>query len=303
MKITTGLGTLDDYIDFTEAGTDEVFAGFVPQEWSEKAGIMRPLNRREVQYYNVQLGSYSELQILAKMVDRYKVPVTLTFNSPYYDPDFYELIISIMERCAELGFKKFIVGDTGLLVHIRKSSLKNIEVHLSGEFGEINEETFEALKGFSISRLIYHRHTGIDAMKKLKGMHGFETEAFVLNERCQFCGGYCSTFHCDELAPACRIRYKAANMKEESEENKIDVVGSTGCGLCALYKLKEAGVDYLKIVSRGGYSEDTIRDIRALRTALRILDKSGSEDEFIYRMKLKLFKDGCSNNCYYLSQD
>ncbi len=299
MKITTGLGTLDDYIDFAEEGSDEVFAGFIPQEWMKKAGVLRPLNRREVQYYNVQLGSFSELEILSAMVREYGVPVTLTFNSPYYDPDYYDLIVNIMGQCAELGFRRFIIGDPGLLLHVKKACFKDIEIHLSGEFGEVNEAMLDYFKDFPISRIIYHRHTSIDSMKRLNDLHGFESEAFVLNERCQFCGGYCSTFHCDEFAPICRVRYSATDIGDEDIPDMERAVGSTGCGLCALYRLKNAGITHLKIVSRGGYSEETIRDIRALRCALKILDKCSNEEDYIYRMKAKLFKKGCSKNCYY----
>ena len=34
--------------------------------WAEKYGVIHPLNRREVLFYNVQIGSMSELQILKK---------------------------------------------------------------------------------------------------------------------------------------------------------------------------------------------------------------------------------------------
>ena len=48
MKITAGLGSVDEYIRFVEAGADEFFSGFVPYSWTEKYGTVMPLNRREV---------------------------------------------------------------------------------------------------------------------------------------------------------------------------------------------------------------------------------------------------------------
>jgi len=39
------------------------------------------LNRREVRCCSVQLGAFSELEILAAMVRAYQKPVQLTFNS------------------------------------------------------------------------------------------------------------------------------------------------------------------------------------------------------------------------------
>ncbi len=62
MKITAGLGSIDEYIRFAEAGADEFFSGYVPYSWAEKYGTVMPLNRREVFRDNVQLGAYSELE-------------------------------------------------------------------------------------------------------------------------------------------------------------------------------------------------------------------------------------------------
>ena len=64
MKIVAGLGSIDEYIKFAEAGADEFFCGYVPYSWSQKYGTVLPLNRREVLCYNVQLGAFSELELL-----------------------------------------------------------------------------------------------------------------------------------------------------------------------------------------------------------------------------------------------
>lgn len=72
MKITVGLGSIDEYERFVQAGADEFFCGYVPFSWAEKYGTVMPLNRREVLCYNVQLGAYSELEILSRMVKNIK---------------------------------------------------------------------------------------------------------------------------------------------------------------------------------------------------------------------------------------
>ena len=64
MKIVAGLGSIDEYMKFAEAGADEFFCGYVPYSWSQKYGTVLPLNRREVLCYNVQLGAFSELEII-----------------------------------------------------------------------------------------------------------------------------------------------------------------------------------------------------------------------------------------------
>ena len=84
MKIVAGLGCIDDYISLVKAGADEVFCGYVPYEWNKKYGNLFPLNRREVLYYNIQINSLEDMKILKRMVDVYKVPVSITFNYLYY---------------------------------------------------------------------------------------------------------------------------------------------------------------------------------------------------------------------------
>ena len=75
MKIVAGLGCIDDYPLFCEAGADEFFCGYVPYTWTKRYGTTLALNRREVLCYQVQLGAYSELEILAGMREVYKRPI------------------------------------------------------------------------------------------------------------------------------------------------------------------------------------------------------------------------------------
>ena len=87
MKIVAGLGSVDEYIRYCEAGADEFFCGYVPYKWTKKYGTMMALNRREVLCCNVQIGGEEELEILASMIHVYQKPVHLTFNSLYYLPE------------------------------------------------------------------------------------------------------------------------------------------------------------------------------------------------------------------------
>lgn len=103
MKITAGLGSVDDYPMYVEAGADECFCGYVPFAWAEKYGVLNPLNRREVRAYNVQIGSYEELKILGNMRKYYQVPVAITFNSLSYTPEQYPV-----RALKNIGFVNFI---------------------------------------------------------------------------------------------------------------------------------------------------------------------------------------------------
>ena len=332
MKLTVGLGSVDEYIRFSEAGADEFFCGYVPYSWTQKYDTMMPLNRREVLCSNVQLGAFSELEILASMIRDYQRPVHLTFNSLFYLPDQYPEIAKIMKACMCLGFQSYIIADPALILYLREHNI-DCEIHLSGETGEVNSRMVDFFQQFSLKRVIFHRKSSFDDMKAVinaeKSYGGLraetEFEAFILNEMCQFTGAFCNSLHCDELGHLCRIPYWLEPLRESCDDSSLrqlrpsvpaassqtDVpndsdlpdgylCGATGCGLCALYRLREIGITHLKLVGRGNYTDFMEQDIRMLRQALAILETSASEKDFQLNMREQLFPQGCSSHCYYL---
>ena len=324
MKIVAGLGSIDEYETFVKAGADEFFCGYVPFSWAEKYGVIHPLNRREVLFYNVQIGSMSELQILKKMVDYYGKPVKLTFNSIYYTGEQYPVIAEIITQCMAAGFENFIIADPALMLYLRQQKI-NCGIHLSGETAEVNRGMLEQMLPFGIRRVIFHRKNSLEDMQSCIKEADFphEYEAFILNELCHFSGAFCNSLHCDELTHLCRVPYEMGNLhkKEETDAAQKDVAetdriqgkegkglpldedgyltGSTGCGLCALYRMKQVGITHLKLVGRGNYTDFMEKDIRQLRKVLDILENSDSEAQYQKKMKASLFPDGCSRNCYY----
>lgn len=320
MKIVAGLGSIDDYIALAKAGADEVFCGYVPYEWNKKYGTLFPLNRREVLYYNVNIGSLEDMKILKKMEEKYKVKVNITFNYLYYLEEQYEIIAKLISELIDIGFTDFIIADIALILYLEEKNIK-CNIHLSGECAEINSLSIDFFNQFSnINRYIFHRKNSILDMKSciLNNKRKMEYEAFILNEKCHYTGAFCSSFHCDELAHLCKVSYKLGKINEEvkdfnevdkkiklyysediEEYKDYDLLGSTGCVLCSLKKLKEAGVTHLKVVGRGNSIDFMERDVKELRTALDILEKI-SNGNYEEEMKNKLFKNKkCSRNCYY----
>ena len=314
MKIVSGLGSIDDYITFVKAGADEFFCGYVPFSWNEKYGVIAPLNRREVLFYNVQIGTKGDLEILKQMVDYYGVPVKITFNSLCYMPEQYPLIGEIMNECIAIGFDVFIVSDPGLLQYIRQNQIP-CKIHLSGETAEVNRPMMKLFQGFDITRFIFHRKNSIEDMKRCiqanKGK-GLEFEAFALNEYCHFTGAFCNSLHCDELTHLCKVPYELGKVGEGmnrfgeaiheemlANESEEYVTGSTGCGLCALKELKEAGVTHLKLVGRGNHTAYMEEDIRQMKRALALVDEIADLELYKHKIREELFSGKCSHNCYY----
>ena len=326
MKITVGLGCVDDYIRYVKAGADELFCGYVPFFWAEKYGTVMALNRREVLSYNVQIGSFSELEILAKMVQAYQKPVHLTFNSLYYLPEQYAEIAGIIKNCRRIGFESYIIADPALLVYLREHGI-DCEVHLSGDLGTVNTVMTDVFAKLTPKRIIFQRKNTTAEMQEvirhIRTEHAAQTitefEAFALNEMCQFSGAFCNSLHCDEMGYLCRVPYwqrtvgkkipeppvkgaVPAEFIEEGEDAYDEngyLCGESGCGLCALKQLSDAGITHLKLVGRGNYADFMERDIRNLRRALDILNTAKSDAEYRKQMKTELFPNGCGRLCYY----
>lgn len=339
MKIVSGLGSVDDYIPLAEAGADEFFCGYVPNEWLSRYGVFLPLNRREVLYYNVQIGSASELKILCKMVEHYGVPVKITFNSLYYLPEQYPVVAKLIKDCMAIGFDTFIIADVALILYLRQHGVE-CRIHLSGETAEVNHLMIEQMNEFHITRYIFHRKNTIADMKACinsqKGRN-LEFEAFILNEYCQFTGAFCNSLHCDELPHLCKVPYRMGKLRNVggnfenvweklSQSNEAEMegdvelengdilkciednleeeyqTGSSGCGLCALKQLNDAGVTHLKLVGRGNYVDYMVKDIQVLKRAIRMAEEVEKEKMYKKEVRERLLRWGCLENCYYLER-
>lgn len=297
MKITAGLSSLDAYPRLAGAGADELFAGFVPLDWLKKYANLTPLNRREVLLHAIQLDTLDEMRLLADQIEKYGVPVSLTFNSICYLPEQYPVIADMLFRLQQLGFHDWILADPGLILYLKSQGI-NGRIHLSGETGCFNPDAFRLFSRLGIHRYIFPRKMLPEEMSAcIAAVPDAEYEAFALNERCHYSGAFCSSLHCDELDHLCHVPFLPSG-PDFSENDDVDFqdydgFGASGCSLCALPRLKQAGITHLKVVGRGGHSECIERDISLLRQALELEDASPEE------MRKEILDGKCSKNCYY----
>ena len=176
-----GLGSIDEYIKFARLVqmNFSVVMFLIP---GQKCGTV-PLNRREVLCYNVQLGAFSELEILSGMMKKYEKPVHLTFNSLYYIPEQYPEIAGIISQCMKIGFHSYIIADPALMVYLRENGI-NCEIHLSGECGEINSQMVASLAKMRLKRVIFHRKNTFEDMKAVVDKCGKRMEQMLRMWKC-----------------------------------------------------------------------------------------------------------------------
>lgn len=296
MKITAGLGSANDYIRLAKAGADELFTGFVPLVWLERYSNITPLNRREVLLHDIQTGSMDEMRLLAHQISDYGVPVSITFNSICYAPEQYSMIAGILGDLAALGFRDWILADPALILYLKQQGI-NGRIHLSGEAGCFNPDAMRFFASMGVARWIFPRKILPEEMAAcIAAIPGAEYEAFVLNEKCHYSGAFCSSLHCDELDHICHVPFQpdGPDFRSHAEaETDPDTFGAGGCALCALPRLRHAGVTHLKLVGRGAHPDNMVRDIRLLRRALEMEDASPESLMHIITGR------NCAKNCYY----
>ena len=74
MELTAGLGSVDDYIRYIEAGADECFCGYIPYAWDRKYGDSSVLKPQGGAVQQRAAGCIFRLEILAAMVRAYQSP-------------------------------------------------------------------------------------------------------------------------------------------------------------------------------------------------------------------------------------
>ncbi len=324
MKIVTPLNCVENYERLVEAGADEFFCGYNSHNWLELYANIVPMNRREY-LLSANICSIEEMKILSALVEKYKKPVKITFNSLFYIREQYDEIVKVIKQLMEYNFDTFIISDIALILYLYEQKI-NCKVHLSGETAEVNSLMIDMFKDYNITRFVFHRKNSIEeiqsCIKNCKDKN-MEFEAFMLNELCPYTGAFCGSWHCDELLHICKLPFQVKdcnpdlncfadverNMRVYNRASRVNFqkinelseeeykFGVTGCGACKIWELEKAGVGFLKVVGRDKKLELIENDIRILR---KLIDSAGNyTDSSEYSSFVKKDISNSNQMCYY----
>ena len=235
-----------------------------------------------------------------------RLPRRLAWMACHFSPDHSGLcdlpeqlppLCNLFEELKQLGLDRWILADPALLLHLKLRGVGG-QVQLSGEAGCFSPDALAFFRRLGIARCIFPRKMTPEEMAAcISTAPELEYEAFALNENCHFSGAHCLSLHCDALEALCRVPYRAVgpNCPESDESTSAaeDGFGASGCGLCALPRLRNAGVTHLKVVGRGSRIDWIEHDVRMLR---RALEMDGASPEELRR---ELLGNRCSGACYY----
>lgn len=333
MKVVTPLSNIDSYEALVQAGADEFYCGYVPFEWLERYTNSMPLNRRELLFGYHNICDKASMKIISRAVQKYKVPVKITFNSHYYVKKQYPVLLNIIKDLIDMGFSTFIISDIAFIVYLREIGLQ-CDIHVSSEAEIYNSEAINVLNQLNISRYIFPRKVTANNIKNLiinSESKYIEYEAFILNAMCLYSGALCNGIHSDELPFICEIPFKSERYNKESEKFKrsnkilnkmVDMqnhmqqnkqnpqleqgnftysLASSGCGLCRIKELMDIGVTHLKVIGRGCLLDSVIKDVEYTKKAIQLAKETTNTNDFIDRIKSEVFNNNCTYLCYYPS--
>lgn len=280
-------------------------------------------------YHNItEKGS---MKILGRMVEKYKVPIKITFNSHYYVRSLYPILMDVVKDLMDMGFDTFIIADIAFIIYLREKGI-DCNIHISGEMEVYNSNAVKFLNQFDISRVVFPRKVTLKNIKDLisnSKLNTMEYEAFILNAMCLYSGAFCNGIHSDELPFICEIPFqvkrfkggsnkfrtaekalnKMVNLQNYSQQNKQNpqigqgnfsyTLASSGCGLCRIKELMDIGVTHLKVVGRGCILETLIKDIQYTNKAINIANEPLTSEEYISKIRSEFFNNMCTYLCYY----
>ena len=222
MKIISPLTKINEVEKLINAGTDELYCGIISNTWKKRYTNVACTNKRE--HLSDNFSSFKDIGIAVEIAHSYNVPVSLTFNSPYYSKKQYSLLLEHIERALSANVDSFIVADTALISYLNGRGI-DISLSVSSVGTCFNSETAKFYRDMGVKRIILPRHLKLDEIKPIiKNNPSLEFECFVLNCKCINTEGFCTFQHGfnDIINP---LRGKILS-KSKSNVNFIKSIGS-----------------------------------------------------------------------------
>ena len=218
--------------------------------------------------------------------------IYITINILPHDSDF-DGLDDYVKTLENLGVDAVIVADLGVMRVIKRVA-PNLDIHVSTQANVTNSETACFYAEMGAKRIILARELSLEEIKKIRASlpRDVELECFAHGAMCISYSGRCllSTFMTGRDAnrgacvQACRWNYtiRETNKTEEypiEEDSKGTYILNSHdmCMIEHLDKLKEAGIDSVKIEGRMKSEYYVANIINAYRMALDYLD---SNDKF-----------------------
>lgn len=314
MKVLVPLNSAEYLDKFVEAGADELYLGFYDEKWFHQFGEYCDINRMSGFKQNANRYDFTQMIELVKRIKDLGRSAFVTMNANCYG----EAQVAYMEKEYFPMLKKAEVD--GLIVsdiHLAKAAHDyGIPTVASTMCAIYNSDIAGCFYEEGVKRIILPRDLSLDEIADIcKARDDMEYEVFFMRNGCVLSDCYCLGMHRRECGATCGFlrshgKLFVTDPKDFGEKQKIDtndylyneMFHHDACGMCALYRMKEMGVNALKIVGRADRYESVCEDIRLTKRNLAIVDACGSEEEYLKRMEFPAHaqrKCMWGFSCYY----
>lgn len=199
--------------------------------------------------------TYEDIKECVREAHLRNVLVYVTVNTLLFE-DELEKCIKECEEYISLGVDAFIIQDLGLASILRRL-FPTFPLHASTQMNVFNVDQAKKLKELGITRIVLARECPLSLVKEIKEKTNLEIEVFVHGALCVSFSGQClmSSFIGDRsgnrgrCAQPCRMKGRLLSSKNTSNEGYM-LSTKELCDLEYIDKLKEVGVDSLKIEGR-----------------------------------------------------
>ncbi|MCL2656990.1 MAG: U32 family peptidase [Betaproteobacteria bacterium] len=328
MRIVAPVVKVEEVEVLAEAGANEFYCGFVPDDWVARFRAPN-LNRRP----SGNFRSHAELEQAVRAAHRHGCSITLALNAQSYTGEQGDALLSVVDTFLDMGGDALIVSDLELLaeLHVRAPSAR---IHVSSVATCRNPSAAAFCKELGAARLILPRDVTLSEACEIAGeAPGLEVEAFILNDGCIFEEGACATLHLPQRlgGPICMENYAnhykrrggghpnetfLDKLRENDQEYKKWLwyrfsCGFTTteagmpfgpCGLCALPALLNGGIAAVKIAGREAPTARKLASVRMVRSVLDRAEAGESREQVMrFAQELRPSVEHCKTGymCYY----
>ncbi len=308
------------------SGATEFYCGVAVESWAQRYGNLAWLNRRGVGAANPNLDALRRLVVEA---NRFAIPVAVALNSPFYTASQLPDIVALCRDLADVGVRRVIVSDPGLILALRASG-STLAISASSVAAIRNSQACEFYRDLGVQRVILPRHMSLGDIQRIKERApDLEIEVFVLNDGCTYEEGSCATTHaagafCLTEWSYAFARFDGAPLSGEErgalDRNVTDYkewiwyLSNCGhsssarrlpngpCGLCAIWDFCRVGVDCLKIVGREAHPHRKLLSLQLVKTVVEQVEQGASKEQAgDFARELRETPDLCDSNymCYY----
>ncbi|MFB6151807.1 MAG: U32 family peptidase [Haloarculaceae archaeon] len=314
MNIFAPINSLADAEAMIPLGADELYCGVIPGDWMGEYNDVKPPNRRANE--KSQVGSFDELERIARLCDERDVSLYITLNAHFYSDRQASMLSDLVAELSTWdGITGYIIADVHFMREVRDVT-GDAEILVSTGSTVFNGRTASFLADIGADGIHLPRHLTVDEIGEIArtAPDSLDLYAFVLNRNCLNIDGNCTLLHNPpiehedaERVPCFQTfdrspvgggaEAEGVRMFEDPRRNKEEA-----CGICSLYRFDEVGLAGVKMVGRAFPLERKKSEVQLLDSAREHLRTASSEREFTDAVERLATDHGidCSvDSCYY----